>query len=370
MERLIEMLSHKRPHGSETEKEWVKKFITDPHTHTEHEGNIVIVTDPNSRTLFSAHTDTVHHEGGPNDAKYDADLLLAYKDDNTPLGADDAAGVWLLLEMIDAKIPGTYIFHRGEERGGIGSRWMKENRKELLKQYDRAIAFDRRGRKDVITHQGGTECCSPEFAKALCAGLEGEYAPCPGGSFTDTKNYIGLIPECTNVAVGYDREHSSNETLDVEHLMRLRERVLTIDWEKLPTVREPKEPVYGGYLGRKSYGGGWGYGDFDDFDDDFAAFYGYSKPRGGSGRRKRPPATVTQLPQRTPAGLLPITPDPRAEERIKRGALVQRLKLMPSLINTLTYQEMSDLAWADPDTFATVVWTYIKTGQNHVKARK
>lgn len=63
--------------------------------------------------------------------------------------------------------------------------------------------------------------------------------PSDGGVFTDTANYISIIPECTNISVGYDRQHGPHETLDVEHLLELRHAVLCLDWETLPTERDP-----------------------------------------------------------------------------------------------------------------------------------
>ena len=37
------------------------------------------------------------------------------------------AGIWLLLEMIDAGVPGVYALHYGEERGGVGSSGLAEH---------------------------------------------------------------------------------------------------------------------------------------------------------------------------------------------------------------------------------------------------
>ena len=51
------------------------------------------------------------------------------------LGADDGAGVFLMLEMIDANVEGTYIFHRGEERGGWGSSQIAELHADYIKQF-------------------------------------------------------------------------------------------------------------------------------------------------------------------------------------------------------------------------------------------
>lgn len=249
--RLAEMLTYARPYAGAEEKEFVRRFITSAYKHTEigPMENICVEVGHGSRTLFSCHTDTAHFAGGRQKVLYDTNKGHAFKNDGRPLGADDAAGVWLLLEMIDAGIPGTYLFHRGEEKGGIGSHWMAEHTAPWLEQFDRAIAFDRKATHSVITHQGWSDCASQEFAEALATALNAHcddfmYVPDDTGVFTDTANYVDLIPECTNVSCGYYHEHTAKEFLDVIHLEALRHACLNIDWEALPTVRSPEALEY------------------------------------------------------------------------------------------------------------------------------
>src|SRR5205085_5981828 len=132
--------------------------------------------------------------------------------------------VWLLMQMIEAKVPGRYIFHREEEIGGQGSHFIAEDNKKLLDGIKYAIAFDRRDVDSVITHQGGQRTCSAKFADAMIEKLnkiEGlKYSKDSTGSFTDTKNYIDLVAECTNISCGYYSEHGTRESLDVAHLLR------------------------------------------------------------------------------------------------------------------------------------------------------
>ncbi len=216
IDRLLDMLTYCRPHDSEGEMAFVEKFVIpydpevflDPVT-TQRIAYVLKIGD--TPVLWSCHVDTMHPNNAPvrQDIKYDEECGMVYKDDKMPLGADNGAGVWLLLEMIDAGVPGTYIFHRGEERGGIGSSSMAANYEEFLAQYKWAIAFDRRGTGDIITEQMVGKTASDTFALAMAdmlnkAGMD--YAPCPNGTFTDTANYAYIIPECTNVSVGYDSE--------------------------------------------------------------------------------------------------------------------------------------------------------------------
>jgi hypothetical protein len=274
MKRLLEILSYARPHASKCERKFIKRLLINPYratplgpSATPNYGIDVDMPDgTKSKTLFSCHTDTVHSKGKRQIPKYDADLNIIRAPNNSdPLGADNGAGIWLLLAMIDARVPGFYIFHRGEERGGIGSKWLADNDKKLIGQFDRAIAFDRRDDCSIITHQRSRRCCSDEFATALGKALDiqdaladdklkYEHKLDTGGSFTDTASYTELIPECTNVSVGYMDEHSSREFLDVDYLMWLCEAAVRVQWEDLPVIRDPSKTEW---LSTSSYSQGY-----------------------------------------------------------------------------------------------------------------
>lgn len=236
------MLTYQRPAGSPAEAEFIERYILPHNPRCIIGGNYMVQVPGDDETLFSCHTDTVHKESGRQAVEYYEDLDLACVSGKDPLGADNTAGVWLLLEMIEAGVPGTYLFHFGEERGCLGSRELAREEPLWLGSFKRAIAFDRRGTDSVITHQMGDRCCSDAFGKALAAALGTlDYELDDTGLYTDTASYMRLIPECTNVSVGYDHEHTPNETLDLEHCRNLRDQVLLIDWASLPTHRDPNE---------------------------------------------------------------------------------------------------------------------------------
>lgn len=107
--------------------------------------------------------------------------------------------------------------------------------------YKAAIAFDRHNKGDIITHQRGGRCCSDDFAKSLAVQLGNGYSLNQNGIFTDTANYTDAIGECTNISVGYLNEHTKNETLDMNHLIELRNRMVGFDWSKLEFKRKPGE---------------------------------------------------------------------------------------------------------------------------------
>ena len=156
MDKLLEtILTSKRAHNSPGELaflQWrhntTKDMGYEPKAMAE--GCIVVENKPN-KVLFSCHVDTVHQtsicQGDKQALFYDAGLghvFLADKKEGC-LGADDGAGVYILLRMLENKVPGTYIFHRGEERGGIGANAMALKHKDWLTQFEQCVAFDRAG---------------------------------------------------------------------------------------------------------------------------------------------------------------------------------------------------------------------------------
>lgn len=280
MKLLTEILSLRRPHGGRNELFLAEGILArlpgELLVFNDTAGNpmaFVYTTDPDSTTLFTAHVDTVHREDGHNPVIFDEELEWMSKADGLPLGADDGAGVWLLYRMAEAGVPGTYLFPAGEERGGVGSKWMAENAALFLGKFTRAIAFDRKGVSSVITHQFCGRCCSNEFAQALSEELTttipGGYVfePDDTGVYTDTADFISDIAECTNISVGYWNEHTGNETLDVGYLKALLAACLLVDWEALPVVRDPSyvEPVEVWNWRRSSFGRG---NDVDEADAD------------------------------------------------------------------------------------------------------
>jgi hypothetical protein len=244
---LARALSMMRPHNSEGTRrltDWLQERApAHAKMHRDAIGNLHIDTriSPDNRTLFVAHVDTVHRKEGANKIRQTETHWYA---DGAALGADDGAGVAMLMHLLHAGVDAYYIFTQGEECGGIGATHLAKHERELLSEFDRAIAFDRRGIDSVITHQGRGRCCSDAFGEALSNALNDDmtlmYLPDNTGVYTDTAEFIDIIPECTNISVGYYSEHSDKESLDVVHFVALAERVAKIDWDALPTDRDPK----------------------------------------------------------------------------------------------------------------------------------
>lgn len=210
-----------------------------------------------SKTIFTSHLDTSCKDMKHVNHVFEGNMIKT--DGTTILGADDKAGVTIMLFMIKNKIPGLYYFFIGEEVGCVGS---KLAAKTFKGTYNRCISFDRRGTDSVITFQSASRCCSNNFATQLSKELNKsgnlQYKNDSSGIYTDSAEFTDLIPECTNISVGYYSEHTTTERQDIEHLTKLADACLLVDWESLVTERDPSVTEYDydyGYGGRfEGYG--------------------------------------------------------------------------------------------------------------------
>jgi hypothetical protein len=274
---LHEILTVKRPHGSASEHKFIKRYIdTLPGVTADGYGNrrVVVGGAKAPAIMWSCHTDTVHNSHGTQTIIRDGDMIRLHgKERANCLGADDGTGVWLMRQMIMRGIPGHYVFHRGEECGGLGSSWIASHDIQFLTQFQCAIALDRKGYSSVITHQG-SRCASDLFAQSLADQLPTSFKPDATGVFTDTANYIDFIPECTNLSVGYGAQHCKNEAQNVPFAMKLLEALCDLNPRDLSIVRDPKE-IDIGY---------WGTRYTDYYKDDWygSEFWDEVKARGSS----------------------------------------------------------------------------------------
>jgi hypothetical protein len=205
MESLMAMLETKRPHKSKAESKFIRDWIEPLGVERDGFGNLFkLIPGEGDSILWSCHTDTVHYSGGRQAIrKHKGIVTLSQRGKSNCLGADDAAGIWLMREMILAGKPGLYVFHRGEEVGGLGSDFiathvLNNSDYPAFQNLQAAIALDRKGY-----------------------------------SFQD-------IPECTNLSVGYFGQHSKKECLDTEFLVALRHKLIALDPSKLIIDREPE----------------------------------------------------------------------------------------------------------------------------------
>lgn len=228
------------PYGHEEE---VLQFL--PKLNKDEWGNYYKVIGENPTTMFTSHLDTADREQKTTrlfSKEEDGDEII-FTDGSTILGADDKSGVAVMLYLMSHNIPGLYYFFIGEERGGIGSNQLSSgfDRTEHVRGMTKCVSFDRRKTVSVITHQLGRQCCSNEFGTALCkefnkSGLN--LSLDTTGVYTDSASLMEDIPECTNISVGYDNEHTGRELQNITYLEKLCKAALSVNWEGLPVMRK------------------------------------------------------------------------------------------------------------------------------------
>ncbi len=258
MEKLIDILSTLREHDSIGERDFIEHYLypLSPTPFFDDSGEVLAYVvdrsqDLQCKVMWSCHIDTMHHnksdpkldENSRQEVWVDDEGTAFVSADCDCLGADDGAGIWLMLEMIAEGVAGTYVFHRGEEKGCIGSSGMVVEHSDWLRKFTHAIAFDRRGTTSVITHQRGARACSDALGNKLISLFGMKHELDPTGVYTDTAEYMDIIPECVNISSGYYSEHSSKETLDTTYLLALRDAICSVDWLNvdLPVDRDPRD---------------------------------------------------------------------------------------------------------------------------------
>jgi tripeptide aminopeptidase len=239
--RIEQLLSIPGESGNEED---IRQFVMEQLEHrvdymtVDHAGNILAQKRYGSGTgptiLLNAHLDTV-------DAIVEGRSIVkngdVWSSDQGILGADDRAGVAVLLELAQRlQSPGfngtvKYIFTVEEESGLVGARSVDET---FLWGVDAAIVVDRRGTGDIVTSCGGYEPFCHEsygvlFEKAAEGiGLAG-WKMRAGGS-SDTRIWAAHGIQSVNLSAGYNNEHTDLETLNVEacfNTMTLIQEVLS-----------------------------------------------------------------------------------------------------------------------------------------------
>ena len=274
-EKFLQLTNLTYPHGTEREL-FPILFETVDGLQEDEFGNLFIKIGE-SDVMFTSHLDTATSANSPVNHVFDGNIIKT--DGKSILGADDKAGVTVMLYMIKNNTPGLYYFFLGEEVGCIGSKKVATVQKETkIEGINKVISFDRRGTNSIITYQTGKRCCSDNFGKTLAGQLNQadgsfKYEIDPTGVLTDSVQFISIYSECTNISVGYQSEHTFSETQNIEHLEKLAEACLKVDWNSLPVERDPSKTEY------RTYGRYGGWGDYQGWDDDdyYAGGYGYSR---------------------------------------------------------------------------------------------
>jgi len=241
MYSLIEMLRYKRPQGTQTQDEFCERFLEPHFGLPDRHGNYILSIGETPTLCFASHHDTVHRTEGLQQLVVTSNVVsVADTAISSCLGADCTTGVWLMLGMIEAGIEGVYVVHAAEEVGCVGSSALVKDNPYWLTGIDAVISFDRYGDTSVITHQMGKRTASSEFATSFADAVDlPQLIADPNGSYTDSNEYADVVPECTNISVGYYGQHGVNETQDLEFADLLMYKLCAANWSKLVIARDP-----------------------------------------------------------------------------------------------------------------------------------
>lgn len=237
---FISMLSTTRPAQSVGEREFAGKIVQLCNTlghepSIDEHGNITVNNlppsdDTGAKIMWTSHTDSVHrtyHAQGQELAWYDKEKTLIGLSPKEPnpqcLGADCATGVYIMLRMLEQGVKGLYCFFVQEEIGGVGSSKYADDNGEWLKSVGitHCISFDRKDYHSIITHQSFGQTASDEFALEFGDMLRVVNPSITmfaddTGTFTDSANFTPYVSECTNISVGYFKQHTVSEMQNVQ----------------------------------------------------------------------------------------------------------------------------------------------------------
>lgn len=187
--------------------------------------------------LLSAHMDVKNSTGEGKPIIREGNTL---RRDGGILGADDRAGIGLILDVLDVLIQNQlpchlkFAFTVEEETGQQGAEQIDD---AFFLGVDFAISLDRKGSNDIVVESSGYEYCSKsdarfitECSKRLWKDPELHYQPVEGGrSDLRVWSQIGTphIPS-VNLSVGYFDEHTSNEYLELDTWHRVHDLLLEI----------------------------------------------------------------------------------------------------------------------------------------------
>jgi hypothetical protein len=168
------------------------------------------------------------------------------------LGADDRAGIFAILKIIQYGYRPSIIFTTDEEEGGTGALSLTvDHSKCPIPNLKYMIELDRRGSNDCVFY----DCYNPEFIEYIESfGFCEKY-----GSFSDISFLMPAWKICgVNLSVGYDDEHSYSEILNIGPLydtikkvkiMLAEKEIPDFEYSELNSVIsswwEPTMEVYG-----------------------------------------------------------------------------------------------------------------------------
>ena len=168
-----------------------------------------IIAIGNIPIALVAHMDTVF-KFPVSDLYYDQRKGVLWSPEG--LGADDRAGIFAIIKILQDGLRPSVILTTGEEDGGVGACAICDKYPECpIEGLKYMIQLDRRGTNDCVFY----DCYCPEFVDYVES-----FGFCERwGSFTDISF---LMPQWqtvgVNLSVGYEDEHSKQEILNINPL--------------------------------------------------------------------------------------------------------------------------------------------------------
>lgn len=246
---LLEILRYTRKHESVTEALFINSYLIPMIAELGYTpemdgaGNIWATVEDKLTApyLFVAHIDTCHQREGMIEPKVVGDIISLDKADvmHGCLGADDGVGIYANLRMMEAGVGGTYLFTRGEEKGGIGASYIAKSTPEKLEGFLMSIEVDRAGTDEIIASQSYGECASEDFCNELGEAIGLGQRASHMGVYTDVSEFADIIPENVNIAAGYEHQHTYKEIVDKAYVEKLVDRLIKVDYSSLHTKRTP-----------------------------------------------------------------------------------------------------------------------------------
>ena len=180
-----------------------------------------------------AHMDTVFKKP-PVDIFYDREKGVMWSPDG--LGADDRAGIYSIVQILNDGFRPSVLFCADEEIGAVGAEQLVKDHIFPHSPLNFIIELDRRGTNDCVFY----DCANDDFTKYIERfGFIESW-----GSFSDISEICPAWKVAgVNLSIGYENEHSVSEILKVAPLMatiKKVEEILSLDeWPIFEYVYNP-----------------------------------------------------------------------------------------------------------------------------------
>ena len=174
-----------------------------------------IVAEGDIDICVVAHLDIIHPHT-PTEIRINSDGNKLWSPSG--LGADDRAGVFMILKLIKEGLRPHLILTRGEELGGVGASHLVQDIHNPPFPIKYMIELDRANEKDCVFY----DCENDDFSKYIESfGFETRL-----GTYTDI---TFIAPEwrvaAVNISVGYVKEHTNSEVLHLDWMLSSYEKL-------------------------------------------------------------------------------------------------------------------------------------------------